>query len=100
MPISKGYRRKTRSLFSKRSRGMTGLTRLLREYTVNDKVVIDIDPAQVKGMPHRRFQGLVGTVREVGRRSLVIDVPVGNKMKTVIARLEHIKPHQEVHPAA
>lgn len=79
---------------------MTGLTRLLREYSVSDKVVIDIDPAQVKGMPHRRFQGLVGTVREVLRRSLVIEVPVGNKMKTVITRLEHVKPHQEVHAAA
>ncbi len=79
---------------------MTGLTRLLREYNVNDKVVIDIDPAQVKGMPHRRFQGLVGTIKDVGRRSLVIDVPVGNKMKTVITRLEHVKPHQEVHAAA
>lgn len=73
---------------------------LLREYKVNDKVVIDIDPAQVKGMPHRRFQGLVGTVREVQRRALVIDVPVGNKLKTVIARLEHVKPHQEVSKTA
>ncbi len=79
---------------------MTGLTPLLREYQVNEKVVIHIDPAQVKGMPHRRFQGLVGTIREVGRRSLVVDVPVGNKVKTVVARLEHIKPHHEVHAVA
>lgn len=60
------------------------------EYSLNDKVVVKIDPAQVKGMPHRRFQGLVGTVREVGRRAVTVDVPVGNKMKTLNARKEHV----------
>lgn len=69
-----------------------GLTPLLTEYNVSDKVVIDIDPTQVKGMPHRRFQGKVGVVEEVGRRTLVIRVPIGDKEKKVIARLEHVKP--------
>jgi len=43
-------------------------------------------------MPHRRFQGKVGVVEEVGRRTLVIRVPIGDKVKKVIARLEHVKP--------
>lgn len=60
------------------------------EYSPNDKVVIKIDPAQVKGMPHRRFNGLVGTVTESGRRAVTVDVPVGNKVKTVTARKEHL----------
>ena len=96
MPRSHGYRRKTRSLLSKETGLGRGVTPLLRQYKVNDKVVIDIDPAQVRGMPHRRFQGLVGVVREVRRRSLVLAVTVGGKVKTVIARLEHVKPHMEV----
>lgn len=54
--------------------------------------MIDIDSRQTKGMPHRRFQGSVGNVEEVRRRSLVIAVPVGNKMKEVVARLEHVRP--------
>jgi large subunit ribosomal protein L21e len=54
--------------------------------------VINIDSRQPKGMPHRRFQGSVGEVEEVRRRSLVISVPVGEKVKQVIARLEHVKP--------
>ncbi len=91
MPRSKGYRRKTRGLLTKREN--RGLTFLLHDYKVEDKVVIDIDPSQVKGMPHKRYQGLVGTVEEVRRRSLVIKVPVGNKVKKIIARLEHVKPH-------
>ena len=88
MPKSHGMRRRTRSLL--RSSTKKGLGSLLVEYSPNDKVVIKIDPAQVKGMPHRRFNGLVGTVTKVGRRAVTVDVNVGNKVKTVIARKEHL----------
>ena len=71
---------------------MRGLSSILREYSPNDRVVIKIDPAQVKGMPHRRFNGLVGVVKDVGTRVLTIEVPVGEKMKVVIARKEHVSP--------
>lgn len=91
MGRSKGYRRRTRSLLRKRS-DLGGLSRILRDYSVDQRVVIKIDSAQVKGMPHRRFNGLVGTVRWVGVRSLRIDVPVGEKVKTVVARKDHVAP--------
>ncbi len=90
MPKSRGYRRKTRSLFRSKPRSPLGF--LLKEYKVGDRVVIDVDSRQTKGMPHRRFQGSVGSIEEVRRRSLVISVPVGNKVKEVIARLEHVRP--------
>jgi large subunit ribosomal protein L21e len=64
----------------------------MREYNVNDKVIIKINPSIVKGMPHRRYHGKVGVVEKVMRRSLLIDVKVGDKTKKVIARLEHVKP--------
>jgi large subunit ribosomal protein L21e len=98
MPVSKGYRRKTRSRFRLR-RPMT-MAPYLHAYQVHERVVIAIQPGHVKGMPHRRFQGLVGTVEEVRRRSLVIRVPVGERTKTVIARLEHVRPHSQVTPLA
>ncbi len=88
MPKSHGARRRTRSLL--RSSNKKGLSSLLAEYAPNDRVVIKIDPTQVKGMPHRRFNGLVGTVKDSGRRAVTIEVPVGNKVKTLIARKEHI----------
>ena len=88
MPKSHGARRRTRSLL--RSSTKKGLSSLLVDYSPNDKVVIKIDPAQVKGMPHRRFNGLVGTVSEVGRRAVTIDVNVGNKVKKLVARKEHV----------
>jgi large subunit ribosomal protein L21e len=90
---SHGYRRRTRSLL--RSSKKRGLTSLLRDYAPDDRVVIKIDPSQVKGMPHRRFNGLVGIVKEVDRRVVTLDVPVGNKLKTVTARKEHLVPLEE-----
>jgi large subunit ribosomal protein L21e len=88
LPKSHGSRRRTRSLL--RSSKKRGLSSLLVEYSPQDKVVVKIDPAQVKGMPHRRFNGLVGTVTEVGRRAVTVDVKVGNKTKKLVARKEHV----------
>jgi len=88
LPKSHGSRRRTRSLL--RSSKKKGLSSLLIDYNPSDKVVIKIDPTQVKGMPHRRFNGLVGTVREVGRRAVTVDVKVGDKTKKLVARKEHV----------
>ena len=93
MTHSKGFRHKTRGL-KKDSKHAHGLSNILTQYSVNDEVVIDIDPSQVKGMPHRRFQGKVGVVEESRPRSLVIRLPIGNKMKQISPRLEHIRPHR------
>ncbi len=90
MPHYKGYRKKTRKLLT--LEGKRGLSYLLREYKVGQRVVIKVDPSQHKGMPHRRFQGLVGVVKEVRKRSLVLGVKVGDKEKTVITRFEHVAP--------
>lgn len=67
----------------------------MREYKPDSKVVILIDPSEVKGMPHRRFHGRIGVVKEVRRRSLVLKVQVGGKIKEVVTRLNHVKPHME-----
>lgn len=90
MPRYKGYRRKTRKLLTADKK--IGLSRLLQGYKVGQRVIIDIDPSQHKGMPHRRFQGKVGVVKEIRKRSLVLDVPTGDKVKTIMVRLEHVKP--------
>ena len=89
MAKSHGFRRRTRSLL-KASKTKKGLSSLLIDYSPKDRIVVRIDPSQVKGMPHRRFNGLVGTVKGVGRRAVTLDVPVGDKTKTLIARKEHI----------
>ncbi len=87
---SYGFRHKTRSILTKRA--PRGVSFLLREYHEGDRAHIIIDSRQHKGMPHRRYHGKVGIVRAVGRRSITLDVKLGEKTKTLITRFDHVKP--------
>jgi large subunit ribosomal protein L21e len=87
---SHGFRYKSRSVLSKKQ--PRGVSFLLREYHEGDRALVIIDSRQHKGMPHRRYHGKVGTVRNVGRRSVILDVKLGEKTKTLITRFDHIKP--------
>jgi large subunit ribosomal protein L21e len=87
---SRGFRRKTRYVLKRRM--VRSLSYLLHDYNKGDKVVVNIDPSEHKGMPHRRFQGKVGVVDNVGRRTLTVRVNMGNKEKILISRLNHVKP--------
>jgi len=64
----------------------------MRKFNEGDKALVIIDPSQHKALPHRRYHGKVGTVTSVGRRTVTLDVKLGNKTKTLITRLDHIKP--------
>ena len=90
---SHGFRHKSRSVLTKKS--SRGVSFLLREYSVGDRALIIIDPTQHKALPHRRYHGKVGTITEVGRRTVSMNVKLGNKTKTLITRLDHIKPFGE-----
>jgi large subunit ribosomal protein L21e len=87
---SHGFMHKSRSVMTKDT--IRGVSFLLREYVVGDKVLVIIDPSQHKALPHRRYHGKVGTVQEVGRRTVKLIVKLGDRPKTLITRLDHIKP--------
>jgi len=87
---SHGFRHKSRSVLTKKQ--PRGVSFLLREYREGERALVIIDSRQHKGMPHRRYHGKVGIVRNVGRRSITLNVKLGNKTKTLITRLDHIKP--------
>jgi len=87
---SHGFKHKSRSVMTKGA--PRGVSFLLREYSVGDRALIIIDPTQHKALPHRRYHGKVGTVIEVGRRVVTLHVKLGDKTKTLITRLDHIKP--------
>ncbi len=87
---SHGFRHKSRSVMTKRK--PRGVSFLLQEYQQGQQALVIIDPSQHKGLPHRRYHGKVGIVQEVGRRSVTLDVKLGNKTKTLITRFDHIKP--------
>jgi large subunit ribosomal protein L21e len=87
---SHGFRHKSRSVMTKKA--PRGVSFLLREYHVGEQALVIIDPRQHKGLPHRRYHGKVGIVTNVTRRSVTLAIKLGNKTKTLITRLDHIKP--------
>ena len=87
---SHGFRHKSRSVMRKRA--PRGVSFLLREYRVGQRALVIIDPRQHKGLPHRRYHGKVGVITWIGRRAITMDVRLGEKTKTLITRLDHIKP--------
>lgn len=91
MPSSHGTRRKSRSVLTK-DKAARGISYLLIDYKVGDKVIVDVDPTEHNTTPHRRFQGKVGIVEEVGRRTLKVAVMIGEKKKFLCTKLNHIKP--------
>jgi large subunit ribosomal protein L21e len=87
---SHGFRHKSRSLMTKKH--PRGVSFLMQEYHLGDRALVIIDPRQHKGLPHRRYHGKVGIVMAVGRRAVTLNVKLGSKPKTLITRLDHIKP--------
>ncbi|WP_326403755.1 50S ribosomal protein L21e [Infirmifilum sp. NZ] len=94
MRHSHGYRTRSRKMFrhTPRTRGYRGLSRLMREYSQGELVVIDVNPTFIETAPHRRYQGKVGKVVEQRGRAYVIEVQVGGKTKKIITTPEHIVP--------
>lgn len=91
---SHGFRARTRNLMSKRvrTRGLGPLSTVLIDYDEGDRVNIVIDPAIHKGMPHRRYHGRTGIVTGKRGRAIEVDVKLGNAIKSLIIRPEHLRP--------
>lgn len=90
MPHSHGTRIKTRSILTKPN-VVRGISYLLYDYKVGDKVVVNVDPREHNTTPHRRFHGKIGVIEEVGRRTLKVSVMIGDKKKILQTRFNHIK---------
>ena len=91
MTQSHGFRKKTRSIMTK-DNVVRGLSYLLMDYKVGDKVIVNIDPTEHNTTPHRRFQGRIGIVKEVGRRTLKIVVQISDKKQKILQiKLNHVR---------
>lgn len=93
MVKSKGFNNRTRKLFRKSSRdkGLKSLRYLLEPIEVGQRVDILLNSAIQSGRPHRRYNGKSGEVVEKRGQSYVIKVKIGNAVKTIIARPEHLR---------
>ncbi|MFX0026004.1 MAG: 50S ribosomal protein L21e [Candidatus Hermodarchaeota archaeon] len=92
--LHKGYRAKTRKRHRKkvREKGLGSVEKYLVEYKMGDKVDIITDPSQHKrGMPHRRFHGLTGTIMNQRGRCYEVQVKLGNSKKLLIIGKEHLR---------
>jgi len=97
MGKSSGTRRKSRSALTKkvREKGRLPLSRLLTKYEEGEKIVINIDPAIQKAMPHKRYQGKVATIVGQRGRAYIMEIPQRKTVKTIITTPEHMRKHQE-----
>ncbi|PXF42447.1 60S ribosomal protein L21-2 [Gracilariopsis chorda] len=96
MVRSNGKRANTRHLFKKsfRKKGPEHVSTYLQTFHVGDFVDIHINPAVMKGMPHKFYQGRTGRIFNVSRTAVGVEVSkqVGNQilMKRFHIRIEHI----------
>lgn len=97
MTNSKGYRRGTRHLFSRkfRTKGVIPLSTYLKTYKVGDMVDIKGNGAVQKGMPHKSYHGRTGTVYNVTQHALgvIVNKRVKGRIlaKRINIRIEHVK---------
>lgn len=90
---SRGNRTRSRKLLRKapRERGaVPSLGRLMLDLKEGERVVIKINSSTHNGMPHRRYQGKVGTVLGKRGKSYEVKVKLGDKEKVLIVRPEHL----------
>lgn len=92
---SHGYRVGTRKMMTKRTRqrGMPPLGKLLQTYKEGDRVDIIIDPSVHGGQPHKRYHGRVGIIRGHRGRAYEVETTLGNKVKLLIIKPEHLRPY-------
>jgi large subunit ribosomal protein L21e len=81
--------------FSKRTRKLKGksvvsVAAMVRTFNVGDKVVID-PKAKFIGLPHLRYSGRHGVIREKRGKSYIVEVGDFNSKKSVIVGPVHLK---------
>jgi large subunit ribosomal protein L21e len=90
---SHGLRVGTRRKLKKkvREKGKVRIRAALQKFELNEKVIIDAEPAYHKGMPHRRFMGKHGTIVDRRGNSYIVQVRDGGKYKKIICAPIHLR---------
>ena len=93
MAKSRGERRKTRHKLNKtvREKGLSPVSRAIRQYEAGEMVHIEIDPGVHRGMPNPKFQGKTGRITGTRGRAYLVEVSDGNAIKEITVRPQHLK---------
>lgn len=89
---SHGMRRGTRRKLKRGRKEKFKVAPYLREFEINERVVIKINPSSHKGLPDPVFEGRTGRVKESRGKAYIVELKVGKKTKSIIARPEHLIP--------
>jgi large subunit ribosomal protein L21e len=85
---SKGFfNRRTRKL---KGKSVNSVAKLIRTFNVGEKVII-APRAKFKGLPHLRYSGRHGIIKEKRGKSYLVEVGDFDKKKTVIVGSVHLK---------
>ena len=91
MKASKGFRRGTRRRLKRKTSEKFKVGDFLRKFKTDERVAVNINASSHKGMPHPRFEGKVGRIKEKRGDSYMVEIQIGNAKKNIIARPEHLK---------
>lgn len=91
MKASKGFRRGTKKRLQRKPREKFKVNDFLRQFRVDERVAVKINSSSQKGVPHPRFDGKIGKIREKRGDSYVVEICVGRSKRDVISRPEHLK---------
>ena len=89
---TKGFRSATRRKLKKSVREKFKPEDYVKEFKPGERVLVKIESASHRGMPHPIFKSSVGLVKGKRGRSFVVEVRSGKSLKTITARSEHLKP--------
>ena len=88
---SKGIRSGTRHKLRKALRAKFRPESMIKGYKAGDKVIISVDPSSMRGMPHARFIGKIGTVQGMKGRAYLVNTYIGKKKKEICITPEHLR---------
>jgi large subunit ribosomal protein L21e len=88
---SKGMRSGTRRKLKKGLRDKFKPENLIQRFKAGDKVIISINPSSMRGIPHTRFKGKMGTVMGMKGSAFIVNAYIGKKKKEIYVSPEHLK---------
>src|SRR3972149_4273723 len=93
MKRSKGMRNKTRKLVSvsPRSRGKLKISDILKDFKLGTRVIIKPNGSHQVALPHRRYFGVVGTIKHKLGSCYDVSVTMGRKVKGLIVSPAHLR---------
>jgi len=89
---TKGFRHSTRRKLKKCVREKFKPEDYVKVFKPGEQVLVKIEPASDKGVPHPMFKSLVGTIKERRGHAYLVEIGARKKIKMITVCSEHLKP--------